>query len=45
MPQLHRDELTKLLHDTLYATVGVGVLTVQHLDQARRQLAERLSTH
>jgi hypothetical protein len=45
MPQLNRDELTKIIRDTLYATVGVGVLTVQQLDQARRQLAERLSTH
>jgi chaperonin cofactor prefoldin len=44
MPQLNRDELTKIIRDTLYATVGVGVLTVQQLDQARRQLAERLST-
>jgi len=45
MPQLDRDELTKIIRDTLYATVGVGVLTVQQLDQVRRQLAERLSTH
>lgn len=45
MPQLNRDELTKILRDTLYATVGVGVLTVQQLDQVRRQAAERLSTH
>jgi ABC-type transporter Mla subunit MlaD len=45
MPQLNRDELTTIIRDTLYATIGVGVLTVQQLDQARRQLAERLSTH
>ncbi len=44
MPQLDRDELTTIIRDALNATVGVGVLTVQQLDQARRQLAERLST-
>ena len=44
MPQLNRDELTRIIRDTLYATVGVGVLTVQQLDHMRRQLAERLST-
>jgi hypothetical protein len=38
MPQLTRDELTRVIRDTLYATVGVGVLTVQQLDQARRQV-------
>jgi hypothetical protein len=43
MPQLNRDELTKILRDTFHATVGAGVLTVQQLDQVRRQLAERLS--
>lgn len=45
MSQLNREELTRIIRETLYATVGVGVLTVQQLDQVRRQLAERLSTH
>jgi hypothetical protein len=44
MPQLTRDDLTRIIRDTLYATVGVGVLTVQQLDEVRRRLAERLST-
>lgn len=44
MPQLTRDDLTRIIRDTLYATVGAGVLTVQQLDQVRRRLAERLST-
>jgi len=45
MAQLNRDELTTIIRDTVHATVGLGVLTVQQLDQVRRQLAERLSTH
>jgi hypothetical protein len=44
MPQLTRDDLTRIIRDSLYATVGAGVLTVQQLDQVRRRLAERLST-
>ena len=41
--QVTRDEITKIMRDALYATVGAGVLTVQQLDQVRRQMAERLS--
>ena len=43
MPQLTRDELVTIARDTLYATVGVGVLAYQQLEQGRQQLAERLS--
>jgi hypothetical protein len=47
MPTIDRDDLvaqiSKVLQDTFYATVGAGVLTVQHLDGIRRQVTEQLS--
>jgi hypothetical protein len=43
MVQLDRDDLSQIVRDAFYATVGVGVLTAQHLDQVRRQIGERLS--
>jgi hypothetical protein len=47
MPTTDRDDLvaqiSKALQDAFYATVGAGVLTVQHLDGIRRQVTEQLS--
>ena len=43
MPQVNRDELTQAVKDALYAAVGVGVLTVQHLATYRQQVTERLA--
>jgi ABC-type transporter Mla subunit MlaD len=51
MPKAERDDtvaqiteqITKILQDAFYATVGAGVLTVQHLDGVRRQVTEHLS--
>ena len=43
MPQVTRDELTQAAKDAIYATVGVGVLTVQQFATFRRQITERLS--
>jgi hypothetical protein len=51
MPTTDRDDavarltaqISKTLQDAFYATVGAGVLTVQHLDGIRRQLTEQVS--
>ena len=43
MPTFDQDEIVKTVKDTLYAVVGAGVLTAEHLDKLRVELAERLS--
>jgi ABC-type transporter Mla subunit MlaD len=51
MPTNDRDDLvaqltaqiSKALQDAFYATVGAGVLTVQHLDGIRRQVTEQFT--
>ena len=51
MPTTDRDDLvsqltaqiSKALQDAFYATVGAGVLTVQHLDGIRRQVTEQFA--
>ena len=44
MPEITVDDITKVLKDVLYITVGAGVIGVQKVQVGRRELTKAVST-
>ena len=43
MPEITADDITKVLRDALYITVGAGVIVVQKAQVGRRELTDAVS--